>query len=70
MNENKPTSWCEAYKDTPTNFEVRAIHAVGTVGWLVANTTGQYGWYPWQKSTVFWFEKGEDAVAFKLRFGL
>ncbi len=51
---------------------IRAKRRVGTIGWLVANVTGKYGWTPTSDSSImiWWFENSEDAVAFRLKFGV
>lgn len=49
---------------------VKARWIVGTIGWLVQNATGEYHWTQRDDHTLWRFEKSEDAVAFRLRFGL
>jgi len=52
------------------NYSVNATWIKGTVGWLLANATGKFTYMQHTNYTVWYFENGEDATAFKLRFGL
>ncbi len=52
------------------NYFVRAEWKEGTVGWLIKNTKGKFSYSVERNYTVWLFELGEDAVAFKLKFGI
>lgn len=55
--------------------EILARKSVGMVGWCIDNTSGKYGWYSLGESGkngifTWWFEDANDAVVFRLRFGI
>lgn len=51
-------------------YTVNAPWVEGTMSWLLANTTGKFSFGHAKDCTVWYFENGEDATAFRLRFGL
>lgn len=52
-------------------YTVKANWVKGTIGWLIANATGGYRWTTSKDEMNVWhFENSEDAVAFKLKFGI
>lgn len=52
------------------NYSVNATWIQGTVGWLIANTTGKFTFTTQREYTTWYFENGEDATLFRLKFGL
>ncbi len=54
----------------PLSYSVKAVWVKGIVGWCIANSAGRFTWTQSEHFVVWYFEHGQDAVAFRLVYGL